>query len=69
MRHFVIRWFVTSVAVLITSALIPGIRYDSIGALLGAALLLGILNAFVRPVFLLLTAPLILLTMASSSSW
>ncbi len=63
MRHFVVRWFVTSVAVLITSAVIPGIRYDSIGALLGAALLLGILNAFVRPVLLLLTAPLILLTM------
>ncbi|HEV8184530.1 MAG TPA: phage holin family protein [Chthoniobacterales bacterium] len=63
MRHFVVRWLVTSVAVLITSALIPGIRYDSISALLGAALLLGILNAFVRPVLLLLTAPLILLTM------
>ncbi len=63
MRHFVVRWLVTSGAVLITSALIPGIRYDSISALLGAALLLGILNAFVRPVLLLLTAPLILLTM------
>ncbi len=63
MWHFVVRWLVTSVAVLITSALIPGIRYDSISALLGAALLLGILNAFVRPVLLLLTAPLILLTM------
>ncbi len=63
MRHFVVRWLVTSVAVLITSALITGIRYDSISALLGAALLLGILNAFVRPVLLLLTAPLILLTM------
>jgi len=63
MRHFVVRWLVTSVAVMITSALIPGIRYDSISALLGAALLLGILNAFVRPVLLLLTAPLILLTM------
>lgn len=63
MRHFVIRWFVTSLAVLLISALVPGIRYDSIGALLGAALLLGILNAFVRPVLLLLTAPLILLTM------
>ncbi len=42
---------------------IRGIRYDSIGALLGAALLLGLLNAFVRPVLLLLTLPLILVTM------
>jgi putative membrane protein len=40
-----------------------GIRYDSIGNLMGAALLLGILNAFVRPVLLLLSAPLILVTL------
>ena len=40
-----------------------GIRYDSAGSLIGAALLLGILNAFVRPVLLILSAPLILLTL------
>src|SRR5438445_10373944 len=40
-----------------------GMRYDSFGALLGAALLLGILNAFVRPVLLILSVPLILLTL------
>ena len=45
------------------SALISGIRYDGLGALLGAALLLGILNAFVRPLLLLLSAPLILLAL------
>jgi putative membrane protein len=54
---------VTTIAVVVASALIPGIRYDSIGALIGAALLLGILNAFVRPVLLLLSAPLILLSL------
>lgn len=48
---------------MVTSAFVPGIRYDSPGSLVGAALLLGILNAFVRPVLLLLTAPLILVTM------
>ncbi|HEY5036827.1 MAG TPA: phage holin family protein, partial [Chthoniobacterales bacterium] len=40
-----------------------GIRYDSFGALLGAALLLGILNAFLRPILLLLMAPLIIVTL------
>lgn len=45
------------------AANIPGIRYDSTGALIGAALLLGILNAFVRPILLILGAPLILLTL------
>jgi len=48
---------------MIASATIAGIRYDGIGSLLGAALLLGILNAFVRPVLLILSAPLILLSL------
>ena len=63
MRHFLFRWLVTSVAVLVTASLLGGVHWDSIGALIGAALLLGILNAFVRPVLLVLTAPLILLTL------
>jgi putative membrane protein len=62
-RHFVFRWVITTVAVMVASAFVSGIRYDSYGALLGAALLLGILNAFVRPVLLLLSAPLILLSL------
>lgn len=63
MRHFLFRWAFTTIAVVIASALIHGIRYDAAVNLLGAALLLGILNAFVRPVLLILSAPLILLTM------
>jgi putative membrane protein len=63
MRHFVFRWMVTTVAVMVVPAFISGIRYDSAGALIGAALLLGILNAFVRPVLLILSAPLILVTL------
>lgn len=63
MRHFVIRWLITTVAVMVASAFISGIRYDTMGALIGAALLLGILNAFVRPFLLILGAPLILLTL------
>ena len=63
MRHFVFRWAITTVAVMVTPAFISGIRYDTTGALFGAALLLGVLNAFVRPVLLILTVPLILLTL------
>jgi putative membrane protein len=43
--------------------LIPGIHLDGTGASIGAALLLGILNAFVRPVLLILSAPLVLLSL------
>ena len=63
MRHFVIRWGITTVAVMVASVLSRGIRYDGIASLIGAALLLGILNAFVRPVLLILSVPLILLTL------
>ncbi|MEP6602615.1 MAG: phage holin family protein [Spartobacteria bacterium] len=63
MRHFLWRWAVTTLAVMIASAMLRGIRFDSIGALIGAALLLGIFNAFLRPVLLILSAPLILLTL------
>lgn len=62
-RHFVFRWITTTVAVMVASAFIPGIRYDTVGALIAAALLLGILNAFVRPILLILGAPLILLSL------
>ncbi len=63
MRHFLFRWAITTVAVMVAAWLLRGIRYDSPGALIGAALLLGILNAFLRPVLLILSAPLILLTL------
>ena len=63
MRHFIIRWGITTIAVMVASALIHGIRYDSIGSLIAAALLLGILNAFIRPILLILSAPIILVTL------
>jgi putative membrane protein len=63
MRHFVFRWIATTVAVMVAASVIHGIRYDSASSLIGAALLLGILNAFVRPILLILSAPLILLTL------
>ncbi|MGZ5001633.1 MAG: phage holin family protein [Chthoniobacterales bacterium] len=63
MRHFLFRWLVTTVAVMVTSKFLRGIRVDDTGSLIAAALLLGILNAFVRPVLLILSAPLILLSL------
>src|SRR5215469_2185003 len=62
-KQFVFRWAATTVAVMVASSVIHGIRYDTVAALIGAWLLLGILNAFVRPILLILSAPLILLTL------
>ena len=62
MRPFLIRWFLTTIAVAV-AAWITGIRFDTMGALMGSALLLGIVNAFIRPVLLLLSLPFILATL------
>ena len=63
MKPFLIRWLITAMAVLAATWLIPGISYDSVEALIGASLLLGIINAFVRPILLLLSLPFIVVTM------
>jgi putative membrane protein len=63
MQAFLIRWFITTLAVMAAAWVIPGISYDTAGALVGASLLLGIINAFVRPVLLLLSLPFIIVTM------
>src|ERR1700726_3673195 len=63
MRHFVFRWFVTAFAVFVAAPIV-GLDYGGrLGCLLGASLLLGIINAFVRPILLLLSFPLILVTL------
>src|SRR5258705_3413566 len=62
-KQFVFRWAATTIAVMVASSIIRGIRYDTVAALIGASLLLGILNAFIRPFLLILSAPLILVTL------
>ena len=62
MRSFFVRWAATTFAVFISTALVPGITTENSEALLLAGLLLGVLNAVVRPVLLLLSLPLILLS-------
>jgi putative membrane protein len=63
MGAFVLRWIGITIAVFVAERILPGIRCDGWGALLGASLLLGIINAFVRPVLLLLSLPFIIVTM------
>lgn len=58
-----IRWLVLTVAVWVATVIIPGIQADTWQSLVVAALVLGILNAFVRPILLLVSLPLLLLTL------
>lgn len=63
MKAFVQRWVVTTLAVLVAAHFVKGIDYDNLVALFAAALVLGILNALVRPVMLLLSLPLLIVTL------
>lgn len=62
MKEFMVRWASTTFAVLIASGVVPGITFESAEALIWAGLLLGILNAVVRPALLVLSLPLIVLS-------
>lgn len=61
--EFLKRWAVTTLAVLVAASVVKGINYDTTSTLLVASLLLGFLNAFVRPLLLLLTLPLLIFTL------
>ena len=63
LAEFFIRWFVTAVAVFMAAWIVPGIDYSNFTGLAFASLLLGVINAMVRPVLLILCLPLILVTM------
>jgi len=60
LKSFLLRWVANTFAVLIAANVVNGIRYDSVVGLLIASLLLGILNAFVRPLLLFLSLPFVL---------
>ena len=57
-----VRWLILTLAVWMAAYVVPGITYDHWQNLLVAALVLGILNAFVKPIILLISLPLIFVT-------
>lgn len=63
MQRFLIHWFVNAVALLAVVHIVPGIRVENWLVLIVAALVLGILNAIIRPLLLLVTLPFTVLTL------
>ena len=63
MKGFVFRLVITGLGLWAAETIVPGVRIDGWGNLVLAALLLGIVNAVIRPIILLLTLPLTLLTL------
>jgi putative membrane protein len=62
MRLLVV-WLINAVALLALKYLLPSISVDSFMAALIAALVLGLINTFIRPLLILLTLPVTLLTL------
>jgi putative membrane protein len=63
MLIIVTRWLVITVAILLASMMVSGIRVESLTTAVVAAAILGIINVFLRPVLLILTLPLTILTL------
>ena len=60
---FLQRWAINTLAVLVATHLVSGIHYVTVGSLLVASLLFGILMTFLRPLLFLLTLPLVVLSL------
>lgn len=63
MKSLLFRWVINTLALIVVVYVVPGVNVASIQNLLAGALVLGLLNAFVRPVVLFLTLPLTVLTL------
>jgi putative membrane protein len=62
MRGIIVRTLVIAAGIGAAAWLIPGVQVDGFGTLLLAALLMGLVNAVIRPLLVLLTLPLTILT-------
>jgi len=63
MRGFLVRLVVAALGLWVADMLLPGIAITGTGALIVSALLLGIVNAVIRPILLIITLPLTVVTL------
>lgn len=63
MLNAIIRWVLLALAVMLVAFIVPGIQVAGFLAALIAALIIGIVNLFIRPIVMALTLPINLLTL------
>ena len=61
--RFILNWLVAAVVIMVAAYLLPGITVAGWGTALVLALVLGAINAFVKPIVVMLTMPLTMLTL------
>jgi putative membrane protein len=63
MARFLLHWGIIALALAAAAHVVPGVHFSSGGALAVAALVLGFVNAVIRPVLVVLTLPITLVTL------
>ena len=63
MQGIILRTLITMLGLFLASVLVPGVAINGTGAFIFGAILLGLVNAFVRPIAFLLTLPLTFVTL------
>ena len=63
MKRFLIHWLVIALALWVTAYILPGVHVGSYQALAIAAVVLGLVNALIRPILTILTLPITVLTL------
>jgi putative membrane protein len=61
--HLIKQTVVTALSLVVVAHIVPGIHFTGLVALLLAAVVLGLLNALVRPILVILTLPVTILTL------
>ncbi len=61
--NIIINWLIMTFAVIVTSYILPGVALSGFGTAFLVALVLGLINVFIKPVLLLLTLPINILTL------
>jgi putative membrane protein len=59
----ILHWLVSAVSIIIAAYVLPGVHLSGIVAALVLAVVLGVINAFIRPLLIILTLPLSILTL------
>ena len=63
MKAFLLKWFITAISIFIVANVFGVIYIENLKALVLAALILGILNAILRPILIILTLPITIFTL------
>jgi putative membrane protein len=61
--NLILRWFINALVILLIAEIVPGITISSFWTALIVAIILGIINVTLKPILLLLTLPITILTL------